>query len=249
MIRKNIRKPHFPLDMSGELSKICQLLSPERAIIPLVTYSHSTSNISYKCTSGQKEPVGSFSHVHPNTLIMLSWDTAPENILTLTRTQCPREVLPWVTSAVGWKEGMAACIPCILIESFSRNGPQPKKAASLGEAHSCCRRGQRTQLPWTQGRISEGPCQLYTFLWDELRPCLWLHCSPILPLMRFYFPYSSTVVDPEGKSNKLSARRSLSWRTQTNTSCIWQSFKSYTAQCLAYSLSSVFSYSSTKTWH
>lgn len=93
IIRKNIRKPHFPQDMSGELSKICQLLSPKRAIVPLETYSHSTSNVFCRCT-GQKELVGSFSHVHSNTLIMLIWGTVFENILKLTRTQCPREVLP-----------------------------------------------------------------------------------------------------------------------------------------------------------
>lgn len=104
--------------MTGKLSKICQLLSPERAIVTLETYSHSTSNVSCRCT-GQKEPVGSFSHVHSHTLIMLIWGTAFKNILNFTRTQCPREVLPLVASAVGCKEEIAACFPCVQISPLA----------------------------------------------------------------------------------------------------------------------------------
>ena len=88
-------------------------------------------------------------------------------------------------SAVGYKERMAACCPCVMgagmccpskpsgtqapvfpsaigcwefsIESFSRNGPQSKRPASPRAVHSYCCRWQRGQHPLTQGKISEGP--------------------------------------------------------------------------------------------
>lgn len=50
---------------------------------------------------------------------MLIWGTAFKNILNLTRTQCPREVLPLVASAVGCKEEMAACFPCVQISPLA----------------------------------------------------------------------------------------------------------------------------------
>lgn len=42
IIRKHIRKSHFPFDASGKLSKVCQLLDPERAIVTLKT-SYTTN--------------------------------------------------------------------------------------------------------------------------------------------------------------------------------------------------------------
>lgn len=99
-------------------------------------------------------------------------------------TQCWRELFQLAMSAVGYRESMAACCSCVVgagmccpskpsgtqapvspsaigcwefsMESFSRNGPQPKRPASPRAVHSCCCRWQKGQLPLTQGRISEG---------------------------------------------------------------------------------------------
>ena len=142
-------------------------------------------------------------------------------------------------SAVGYKERMAACCPCVMgagmccpsklsgtqapvfpsaigcwefsIESFSRNGPQSKRPASPRAVHSCCCRWQRGQHPLTQGKISEGPPLTPELPFELVDAMVVTALQPNSSLIQFYLSYSFPGAYPEGKPRNVSASRSLSY--------------------------------------